>query len=78
MVKNKCGSRETISEARDGSDMDEKVAFPILLSIPAPNTNLARGELLNFIYFSVVAYNSGPLHWELTVLATGPPGKSPE
>ena len=56
MVENKNGRRETISEARDSGDMDQKVAFPIPLSIPAPSTNLARGELLFLsIFFLVVA-----------------------
>ena len=58
MVENKNGSRETISEARDGGDMDQKVTFPIPLSILAPSTNLAKGELLFlsiFFFFLVVA-----------------------
>ena len=29
------------------------------------------------IYFPDKGLNPGPWHWELVVLATGPPGKSP-
>ena len=52
MVENKNGRRETISEARDSGDMDQKVAFPIPLSIPAPSTNLARAFIFIYFFFS--------------------------